>query len=506
MAANTNSGMNDYYETLNMPDIPALESVTISYRGGTLMAMAAVLGMAGFLGWVLAVSWRWLGEFRPTIGLGMGCLIAVCLWSLYRAIGTGCYWRTDPDGITERTLLLRRRVAWPEIDRVERCDAALRGSVYRLRSGRASIEVAAGTLSYVALSASVWQHLRRVGKHHDFPLSGSALSFWDAIPDEVLGQAEISEKIPDEAIVWPIMWAMCVGLAFAVTSDASRAAWPWVGVAGSVGLATIVWLMARHMPERRYSMDSEYLRIHGKRPRMIPWSSVTRIRGASGLYTPGSVVVVQAADHRFAVAIPKGKDDSAHRAQLAWIRRRRECGDAVIVPDYLRRLAPALLEIPASVDIRPSLLFSSVLPGLLAMLLAVVILMPKARPQQPADVVFLCTIGLGAVMLAIAGRINHTRANSEGVFKRTIFGVRRVNWSEVAGYSATRWRPHSSGSSRTLKDAQGRVLLVLSTENVLSPRWDELTAIADSKLAHLLPGDGDQPSWLAVPVNCRQDQ
>lgn len=478
----------------NLPDLPGLESVELSYRAATLCAAAVIVGMVAFL-LPMLLWWPYMGDYRLVMILGLGGIVSTALWALYRAATGGCYWKTDSEGITERTLVAKRRIAWRDVERVEQRERAMSLSVYRLHAGRVHIDVP----SPYRLGASVWRHLRLMGKSDGFILHGAMLSFWDTIPEDVLQPVEVIERVPDEVILMPVLFAMCSGTAFVIMSD-HRGAWLWIALVSMVGLALLAWRLVRNAPERHYIMNGEALQVLGKRPRRIPWSSVTSIDDSIPLfYGPGSVHAITTDECRLLFVAPRGKDEPSQRAQLAWIKHTRAHGLAAVVPEKLRRPSPAVLDAPKLVDIRLPSFFVWFVPCAFGSLALLIPLMPRVRPWETGDTLATCFMATGAAILALAACRYHVRADESGLLKTTLYGTKRLLWTEVGSYE----NRSESGSSlgATLTDRQGRKLRLSATSGNSKLQWDALTTLMDRHLAHLLPPPEDQPSWLARPFS-----
>lgn len=480
-----------------LPDLPGLEMVEVGYRAITLGAVATIAGMATLFGLMLL----WLphaDEYRAVLIIGAGGMLSVALCTAYRGATSGCYWKTDSEGVTERALIAVRRIAWSDVERIERRDNALSGPAYRLHAGRVHVDIASGVLSYQWLGGSAWQHLRRVGKSDGFVMHGPMLSFWDTIPDDVLQPVEVSGRVPDDAKIWPFLWTLCTAAAFVLGSDSRQTSWPWITLACGVAAAVMVWLLIRHAPVRRYIMDAEALHILGRRPRVIPWSSMTSIGSGAGPYYTSSVRTVTTSEGKISFVVPQGKDESSRRAQLAWIRHMREQGLAMMIPENLRLRAPAVLDVPDQVDIRLPRLYAWFLPCLFGSVAVLLPLIPRPRPWGIENTVAVSLMAVGAATAALAASRYHICGDQSGLLKTSLFGTRYLPWDEVSSYEKQIQGGYSFGA--TLKDARGRVLrLTASGSNSL--KWDMLTALMESKVPHFLLACEEQPSWLARPFN-----
>lgn len=325
-------------------------------------------------------------------------------------------------------------------------------------------------------------------------LRPGALSLWDTIPDAVLEPVTVKQNVSDDAVLWPMLWAMCsVGL-FATTSD-HRASWPLAGVISAVGLLLMIWLLVRFAPVIHYMMDSDGVHILGRKPREIPWISFTRFARWSTLY----VVTGFVEDTRIRFIAPIRSDESSKRAQLAWIRHMRDHGTAMPIPDSLRRFTSPVAVVPDEVNIRLQRAYAWLPVLFFGILMLVVCVMPRIKPWGLDDSLMMLFTGLGAAVPSLAAAKYHVHADQSGLRKTTIFGIQNVAWSEVSSYK--RLPGLYSPAGLELKDARGRVLGLSALTSSTGLQWDMLTSMIDARLAHLLPRPEEQPDYLSCPFD-----
>ena len=174
-------------EAAELSDLPCLESVET--KSSAVWPVVLVYG--GFAVWQVAILCILLWKYRQYVGQQayaiVGLIVALVLWVGLRLLLSYTYFKTDSNGIAMRGPLLRRFIAWSD---VQQAATRRRGSrvsvVLKMARGRASIQPGAlGSTEGESIVASMWQHLRRVGKANGIELGETSRNLWQPIPDDV---------------------------------------------------------------------------------------------------------------------------------------------------------------------------------------------------------------------------------------------------------------------------------------------------------------------------------
>jgi len=483
-----------------MPDLLELESVEASHRAALGLA-AVVTALVGTIVVPVLSCWRMYGEFLLPVLLCIFLLTLPVVWVVYRACTDGYYWKTDTEGITQHSLFRRRKIQWSQVTKAQDRRTIFLSSIHDIygQSGHISILTSAGTHDWQILEASIWQHLRCVGKADEFVLADGPLSLWDTIPDAALEKVELNLRVSDETYIYPVLYLMLMAIPFVVTSE-HRSWWPWIGLTALLGAGVLVYFSRKNPPARHYVLTPEYVEVLGHSPCRIPWTNITaRSRQMTSLC--GAVYRICSDEGHVDLLAPLGYDPDSLRAKLALIRHLREIGRTIMIPRGLRLPAAPRVNLPDKLDIRLPRLFVWFLPGVLTLLVGIAVVMPRVRPWGTGDTVMMLVISVSGWFAALAAHKYRIFADSEGITKTSVWGRKSVRWSDVAVYERN---PAPLKQDQTacikLKNGDGRLLLSLVPSNIQAD-WNVLTSYTDSKLSHLLPPPEEQPSWLARPFS-----
>ncbi|MGC8862496.1 MAG: hypothetical protein ACP5R5_06945 [Armatimonadota bacterium] len=271
-----------------LPDLPGLESIEEEIDEGwpCWCCLPVPLVIVGG-----AVQGYWL----------YGLIASVVLAALTVVLGrlSKHRIRTDEWELADASPLRAIRIAWAEVT-----DAATVTTesdeperYIRVDGPGKRIRVPVTGVDMAALEASVWQHLRRYGKHAGVKLSHDALSLWMPIPDD----------IPDE-----MDWEMLRGL-------------DWAD-------------QARYSVRRRYILCEFVDREPDTRPTAIDFAAVTSARWE--YYDSESLSLVIQSDTD-SIYIPFDPEDPASaQLLLAVIRRLRSLNQVkpLAIPSRIREL------------------------------------------------------------------------------------------------------------------------------------------------------------------------
>lgn len=167
--------MNEY------PDLPGLESVEFgekfSSKNTFIVSLSIIFFMISFL--IYSSDPHALWNIVTAAAL---LLISVLLIIPLRFRMFDSMWKTDSQGITAYGFLLKRRIEWHQVREAEtRWGNMLIGERFIIKSADETIIV---PVKDAYLSASIWQHLRRVNKEVYF-FSPEVTALWKKIPEDV---------------------------------------------------------------------------------------------------------------------------------------------------------------------------------------------------------------------------------------------------------------------------------------------------------------------------------
>ncbi len=483
-----------------LPDLPELENVEVRSTDALCVIACAVAATLGFALFVFVIGldyYRILHTVHPML-LGAAAVIAgMAVYVAHMAFCSGYRWSTDGDGMAEKRLLGTLRILWTDVHRAEVQLNLLGNSTCSVRANGRTVRfggVRDDERQLPVLLASCWQHLRRVGKAEDSLLQIEELSLWDTVPDEALEPVEVKQSIAPDRIGGPVIWALLTGMAFMWSSDC-RQFWPWIGAASLVSLALVVRHMIRNPSEYHYIMEAQGLRLMGRRSRFIPWGAVTGIKGSA----PRSLTVTTN-EGRAVFVGPQGKNEATHRANLAWIRHKRDLGMAVPIPDHLRLMPTLADSVAERLDLRMSSYAKRFYASRAAIFVLLAIVAPPLRGgYNRGDIIAGCAAVLATALVYLACSVYHVTAGKRGIVRTSMLGTKRVQWSDVAKYERNTTPKPNSPRCIKLKDARGRLLIALGQDFV--PDWYQVLAYTDARLAHLLPRPEDQPAYLARPFD-----
>jgi hypothetical protein len=347
-------------------DLPALEAVQADYRRGVIAGLVAAVSLLSLFDLMIGSGYatyrRYGGDNPLVIASVIGLLPLLHAWVIFRLLTFASGWATDERGLTARSLVRRRFVAWSDVARTETLvDSASKDAVSRrtfrltARRGCWSFVLYCGdrldeTRSGARLAASLWQHLRRRGLAEGMYLSPAVESLWDQIPDELPKVLTWSALSPPRwsghhtllAVIAVFLLTSTVGLGIQAGDPFGHTlAWwaggEWILVFGPIfiGLRQDWLRTARQCVVDDLALTAE-TRCGSVR---IPWVAVADAHWRPSAWDgrPGLLITGQDGDRKV-LAPYDGKDEASGRLILALIRALRGAGEpqAIIVPEALR--------------------------------------------------------------------------------------------------------------------------------------------------------------------------
>lgn len=273
-------------ETADLPNLPGLESVeTTDYLAALILFFVGSLSLffVGTAAWLF----QRFREFIDTQGLVIVCLMLLFgLWFLLRVFSGSFYFRTDGSGLLIRSIFRRKFIPWSEIKSAS-TQISRTGEVFiHLQASDRTVKIhprgfGGGHESENAITASIFQHLKKMNRVEGMLLPRTALSFWKPVPDSV--PLEIDwEK--------PVRWQEKAGLMLGALFFTALGAYPLITFRSSVpmfimsviiSLALLLLLQFMILPEglrkaRSIRVCDSYMEgstLFGTF--YIPWSDVT---------------------------------------------------------------------------------------------------------------------------------------------------------------------------------------------------------------------------------------
>ncbi len=485
-----------------LPDLQPLETVEARDRSGHVFALVAILAVAGFLSLAVWMYRMYPTEMREVSAPLIAALAfggAICLWAFYRLLSANYYWRTDAEGLETRSLVRRRFERWADAKSIPRIE-------YRLRCKSRLLPVA----------ASVWQHMRRLGKAEVADLPEPALTFWDEIPDALPWEAEWDQpsgvRMGKRVLLSAAALLVCLGLGLAVAGlvvPHQRDLLVWAVCSWLYALCFGGMLSRAYGPQPEHiSLDRRTLRARfGDRTVEVASNDVL----SAGWWGEPGLLQLRTATSRIAIPLDSTRDGSS-KLVLAVIRWLRTSSKPVLVaiPRTLRMspwtsdlLSDEEMRAIDRVEVRFSMADRFGLLFLALMLTApwVALALRRAPIGWIVGATVLATIVVSALTWWAASTYR-VFADREALGKECLWWRKRVRWEDVARFTfgskagsaiqdtTLRW---------TLRDAKGRILLCLTTENGTKKQWEAFARFMYSRLAKVLPAEELSKPWLARP-------
>lgn len=253
--------------------------------------------------------------------------------------------------------------------------------------------------------------------------------------------------------------------------------------------------------KKEYTATSSYIQTASKgKSWQIQWENVSYAYWTFRHQLCGIFIYDSA---RKAVFIPhEYKDDASNQFILCIIRHLKSAGVLIEISESLRKARSISIIAPAhDVNIRTSQPACYLFPrlSLLLALMPIAHLIMRTRVACTDDFVVLGALVTLSIVLFIAFRILNVKADDAGLSKRSIFGCKSMRWDDVVYYERVYSIYGRCISAIRLTGRDGVKLSIALADVFSTPDREKLIAYADFKLAHLLPTQEAQPSWLAQP-------
>jgi len=324
------------------PDLPALES-TETNDWSFLLLLAVYGGMMLFFVGSMVWMYTRVGpyvELRGKVVLALA--VALSLWFVLRGAFGYCYYKTDSGGLTMRGLIRKRFIPWIEIQQAGLRQTRMKNTLLTLRTGSGTIAVdprGFGGRSSCAdhVLASVWQHLRGIGRADGFELPPGAQSFWQEIADDIPQEADWARSAKVDTIGGFVCIAMFVGMLAPlwIVMDKNPFMILFLALLTLLVASMVRCLFYPELFLRAHSVTLRQDYIEARllwRTVRIPWSEVSLARWVR------TAILIQSTNPRREMLIPYeyGSKES-ELLILAIIRRLRTAGEpqAVVIPRML---------------------------------------------------------------------------------------------------------------------------------------------------------------------------
>jgi len=173
-----------------LPDLPGLESVRTTDFG----AAPIVLFQGAFALWMAALVVWGLCRFRQFMGAGHVAVavivIALAAWLVLRLLFGIYRCESSGAGLALRSPIRKRFIAWTEIAGLSIRTSRTANTVVTLAVQGGSVKLVprglGGSMAAGAtITASIWQHLRQIGRADGVALHEAVLRLWKPVPQDV---------------------------------------------------------------------------------------------------------------------------------------------------------------------------------------------------------------------------------------------------------------------------------------------------------------------------------
>jgi hypothetical protein len=146
-----------------------------------------------------------------------GGLLALAAWVMLRLLAAYHWYETDSDGLRLGGIIRRRFVAWTEVEVLTTHETRGGSTSSTLKLGRGRITIGPGRLGLsaadsVCISASAWQHLRRLGRTDSAALTPGMRSPWEEIPGDLPVEVGQTTRRVIRGFAWGFTVLFAVGL------------------------------------------------------------------------------------------------------------------------------------------------------------------------------------------------------------------------------------------------------------------------------------------------------
>lgn len=489
----------------NLPDLPELESVEVR-DWGTLARVAAflvvyvVLPLALFL-WM----YQGLQQFLPDgIIYALGLMAVLGAWLVWRIVSTDYYYRTDRAGMTQKGVFRRRFIDWSDVECVQVSEGISSQPSLRIRTRTTALVISSSCrgADTDVLFASVWQHLRRIGKDEGLQPTPRALSLWDCIPDG-----------PSQDLTWGkaphrVQWLIVLLLAtlfsivpillWLTSEPTDRTAIILLAVVCLIGLAVTSVAWAKSTTGVVVSEEGIEAQRHTGTV-SLRWEDVDSFRWT------GLAMLIKSRRARKSLSVPfvAGNKDS-ERVILRVIRKLRHVSPEkpVLVPDSLRQLADvALREADAQAEVKMSrsdMAAIFVIVGLYALGLSYVAV---AEWMWGGAAMAAAGIALLILLVRLVTGSYSMKADAQGITRSFLGKSKLIRWENIGSCVPSKYASERIRGRMTLCDNNEKRLLDIPPGVGSARDRSAFMALVQSRLSSSTPVDTFSKPWLARPFS-----
>lgn len=335
-----------------LPDLPALESVRTDSRA--LIPILVTYGGFGVMFSALIVRmYLRYAQYIDASGRAIAAVVAALgVFVLVRILCGYFSYSTNADGFTMRGPLRRKFVPWLSIRsaHTEKSKAGYTQLVLETETGVVRVAPrGAGLSNGEIIEASIWQHLRRVGRAGGMDLSPGARSLWTPIGDDVPDEVDWGKSPPRQVRIWGtliltfmISAPVCLCVLEYRTPSALLIYLPML--LGYGFMLKSVFITSLMCLAHRIEVRGDGLRAECVFDvKAMPWSAVTE-----SSWTREGLMIRSATMRRDLVVPYRLGDKESERLILAVIRHLRNAGipQAVAMPTLVSK-NPEILRRPA---------------------------------------------------------------------------------------------------------------------------------------------------------------
>lgn len=493
--------------TKNLPELPELESIE-ARSTSILMVLLLCGGLYLTANVLLLFQYQHLKQYIPVQGSIMLALMTLTnLWLLIRAALSDYVWQTSEQGLVARGLLRKRLICWHDIRQADSDEPGTSSATIRLSTNDTIFKIPYDEI----LLASVWQHLRPMGRVDDLHLSSTVLSLWDMFPDELPREMEwrrktsLHPKVSGALVL--VVFGGLIGLMWCGFHDTGPA----------IVMSTIVTLMMlpcllmsfseAMRPSTRFAVyDDHFEAENGWGSAQVPWSDVVHAEWFK-LY-----IIMRTQNPRRIFWVPfQATDENSCQLILAIIRNLRKASNpqALTIPVTLRMAEPTQTSASAygaqpteeSVTLRYSPKELRLIGFLAGGFPALLILITLSRwpAVRMDDVYMLSFISVICVVAWLAVKSYSLTADETGITTCYLVGKRLLRWDEVASVDVPKVQQYRNSRKRLLKNAKGKTLMELNLGFGAVDDREKFHRLVEHYLQHALQAPDQLKRWRARP-------
>lgn len=490
-----------------LPDLPELEEVEVKNTRGMLMMCTFLLVSLFTFGPITFLHVAYLRKYIPNrflVLIGVMCLLV--LWVIYRLVTADYHFVIDRKGLGVRSLIKRQSIEWSEVTDAEMTEGRSGETMIRLRAAGRTIVIGPG-LRYAeidCLLASIWQHLRQIGKADCVQPTTLALTFWDEIPAQDQELHWGKRPHPARWLMLPFPLGMVVMTGWFLLSESHT----WYSLVFFGPIVLMTWVMMAFVTRewgkevtRVVAREDELEAQTSVRTVHLPWSDIDFAQWGQYQLAVGSQKL-----HKILLIPNRLGTESSERLILGIIRKLRTAGkpQAVVIPEALRFTASAAAKDIAGhlepVEVQLSRSDKIALTSIVDIYVTAICGVSAARalPGWPAGA---CTVLAAIVVGFITWKIcasYSVRTDDDGISKTFLGRKTILGWDRISAITMPKQEGERLKGHRILIDARGKSLMSIPPGVGTAADRAAFVAYVEAKLGQTLPAQSAKP-YLARP-------